>query len=114
MPRSRSRGPRTSSCCISITGPSPGAAGGGRGAAAGPGLYGVACSGGADSMTLADAAIEIAGASNVVVLHIDHGLQPGSGEVGAGVAAWARARGAAAVVRAVEVGRRASIEAAAR
>ncbi|MBA3398128.1 MAG: tRNA(Ile)-lysidine synthetase, partial [Deltaproteobacteria bacterium] len=43
-------------------------------AAAGPGLYAVACSGGADSIALADAAIDVAGGSHVVVIAIDHGL----------------------------------------
>ncbi len=80
----------------------------------GPGLYGVACSGGADSMALAHATIAAAGATNVVVITIDHQLQPGSGRVAAGVAAWAVEQGAAAVVRAVEVPARASVEAAAR
>lgn len=80
----------------------------------GQGVYGVACSGGADSLALADAAIDVAGAANVVVLTIDHGLAPGSADVAAGVAAWARSRGAAAVVERVEVPRRASLEAAAR
>jgi len=83
-------------------------------AAAGPGLAGVACSGGADSMALADAAIEVAGASGVVILTIDHGLSESSAQVAAEVCAWARARGAAAVVERVTVARRASIEAAAR
>jgi tRNA(Ile)-lysidine synthase len=67
----------------------------------GPGLYGVACSGGPDSMALADAAIEHAGATNVVIVTIDHGLQPASAEIADQVAAWARGRGAAAVVRRV-------------
>lgn len=80
----------------------------------GPGLYGVACSGGADSIALARAAIEVAGPAHVVVLTIDHGLSPGSGAVAAEVARWARAHGAAAVVHRVEVSRRASVEAAAR
>ncbi|HEX3763894.1 MAG TPA: tRNA lysidine(34) synthetase TilS [Kofleriaceae bacterium] len=80
----------------------------------GPGLYGVACSGGADSMALADAAIRAAGAAHVVVLVIDHGLVPGAAEVAQGVAAWARGQGAAAVIRAVRVARRGSLEAAAR
>jgi tRNA(Ile)-lysidine synthase len=79
-----------------------------------PGLFGLACSGGADSMALADAAIAEFGASNVVVIHIDHGLSPGSAAIGDQVAAWARGQGVAAVVRRVEVERRASIEAAAR
>ena len=80
----------------------------------GPGLYGVACSGGADSMTLAHATIAAAGASQVVVVSIDHRLQPGSGAVANGVQAWAIDQGATAVVRGVDVERRASIEAAAR
>jgi tRNA(Ile)-lysidine synthase len=78
------------------------------------GLIGVACSGGADSMALADLAIDTAGADRVAVLTIDHGLSEGSARVAAGVAAWARGRGARAVVRRVDVARRASIEAAAR
>jgi tRNA(Ile)-lysidine synthase len=80
----------------------------------GPGLYGVACSGGADSMTLADAAIRAAGAAHVVVLVIDHGLSPGAAEVAQAVVGWARGQGAAAVVRPVRVARRGSLEAAAR
>lgn len=80
----------------------------------GRGLYGVACSGGADSMALAHATIAAAGAAHVVVISIDHRLQPGSGAVADGVAAWAIAQGAAAVVRGVDVARRASLEAAAR
>jgi tRNA(Ile)-lysidine synthase len=80
----------------------------------GPGLYGVACSGGADSMTLADAAIRAAGAAHVVVLVIDHGLSPGAAEAAHAVAGWARGQGAAAVVRPVRVARRGSLEAAAR
>jgi len=80
----------------------------------GPGLFGLACSGGADSMALADAAITEFGASNVVVIHIDHGLSAQSAEVGHQVSAWARGQGVATVVRRVEVERRASIEAAAR
>jgi tRNA(Ile)-lysidine synthase len=83
-------------------------------AAAGPGLAGVACSGGADSMALADAAIEVAGPSGVAVLTIDHGLQPDSARIAAEVCAWARARGAAGLVERVAVPRRASLEAAAR
>jgi tRNA(Ile)-lysidine synthase len=78
----------------------------------GQGLLGVACSGGADSMALLDAAIEVAGAPHVVALTIDHGLQPETAAVADAVAAWARARGAAAVVERVDVASRA--EAAAR
>ena len=80
----------------------------------GPGLYGVACSGGADSMALADAAIRAAGAANIIILSIDHGLTPAATTASEAVVAWARARGAAAVVRRVDVVRRGSLEAAAR
>jgi len=80
----------------------------------GPGLYGVACSGGADSLALADAAIRVAGAAHVVVLTVDHGLTPEAAAASVAVAAWARARGAGAVVRRVDVVRRGSLEAAAR
>jgi len=80
----------------------------------GPGLYGVACSGGADSLALADAAIQVAGAPHVVVLVVDHDLVPGAAGVAAAVAEWARGQGAAAVVRRVAVARRGSIEAEAR
>src|SRR5262249_51377471 len=75
----------------------------------GPGLYGVACSGGADSLALADAAVRTAGAPDLGILSIDHGLTPSGA-----VAGWARGRGAAAVTRRVEVVRRGSLEAAAR
>lgn len=80
----------------------------------GPGLYGAACSGGADSIALADAAIRVAGARHVVVLSIDHGLSAAAARACESVAAWARERGAAAMVRRVEVVRRGSLEAAAR
>lgn len=80
----------------------------------GPGLVGLACSGGADSMALADAAIAACGPSQVIVVHVDHQLAPGSGQVAAGVARWARGQGVAAVIREVNVPARASLEAAAR
>ncbi len=80
----------------------------------GPSLFGLACSGGADSISLVDAAIAECGESNVIVIHVDHGLSPGSGRVAAEVTAWARQRGVASVVRNVNVQRRASLEAAAR
>lgn len=83
-------------------------------AGVGRGLYGVACSGGADSMALAHATIAVAGAPHVVVISLDHGLSQRSAEVCAGVATWANGQGAAAVVRAITVPRRASLEAAAR
>lgn len=80
----------------------------------GPGVYGVACSGGADSLALADAAILAAGPAHVIVLSIDHGITPAAAEASQAVAAWARSRGAGAVVRRVELARRGSLEAAAR
>jgi tRNA(Ile)-lysidine synthase len=80
----------------------------------GPGLYGVACSGGADSMALADAAICVAGAPHVVVMVIDHGLSAAAAGAAQVVADWARGQGAAAVIRRVTVVRRGSLEAAAR
>src|SRR5258708_4938992 len=70
----------------------------------GAGRYGVACSGGPDSLALADAAIEVVGGARVVVATIDHALQPGSADVAAGVAAWAHTRGAEAIVRRVDAG----------
>ncbi len=69
----------------------------------GQGLLGVACSGGKDSMALADAAIDVAGGAHVVVLAIDHGLQAETRVVSENVAQWARSRGAAAVVERVTV-----------
>jgi len=80
----------------------------------GPGLYGVACSGGADSLALAHATIAAAGAPHVVVITIDHGLSTTSADVAAAVAHWAIGQGAASVVRTVHVADRASLEAAAR
>lgn len=79
----------------------------------GPGLYGVACSGGADSIALADATVAVAGAANVVLLHIDHGLRDSSAKVADEVVAWARGQGVAAVARRVAI-RGGSIEHAAR
>jgi tRNA(Ile)-lysidine synthase len=80
----------------------------------GSGLIGVACSGGADSLTLADAACDVCGAGNVVVVHVDHGLSARSAQVADQVAVWCRGRGLACVVERVEVPDRASLEAAAR
>src|SRR5262249_60302219 len=45
----------------------------------GPGLYGVACSGGADSLALADAAVRTAGAPDVGILALDPRLTPDGG-----------------------------------
>jgi len=80
----------------------------------GPGLYGIACSGGVDSMALADAAIAVVGPTHIVVVTIDHGLQPTSAFVADGVATWAKEQGATPVIRRVVVAGRASVEAAAR
>lgn len=77
------------------------------------GTVGVACSGGVDSIALADAVIAAARAP-VVVVHVDHGLRDDSARVAAEVAAWARGRGATAEVRRVVVEPAASLEDAAR
>ncbi len=79
-----------------------------------PATFGVACSGGADSLVLADAAALALGEAAVVVLHVDHGLSAESSSQAARLVAWARGRGLAAAVRRVTVGPRASLEAAAR
>lgn len=71
--------------------------------AQGAGLYGIACSGGADSMALAHAAMSVAGATHVVALTVDHGLVDGSETRTAEVGAWARGQGSAAMSRRVEV-----------
>ncbi len=77
-----------------------------------PGRIGVACSGGADSMALADAAIALG--ADVTVITIDHQIHSASAQVAREVSTWASGQGARAIVRQVEVARRASIEAAAR
>lgn len=83
-------------------------------AAAPAGAVGVACSGGVDSMALADATLAARGEREVVLLHVDHGLTPGSAAVGQGVRAWGDAAGARSVVVDVRVARHGSVEAAAR
>ena len=80
----------------------------------GPGRFGVACSGGIDSIALADAAIAVAGADHVVVVTVDHGLAAGSAEVAAAVVAWARGQGATGEIRRVDVATGESLELAAR
>ncbi|WP_433801596.1 tRNA lysidine(34) synthetase TilS [Actinomycetospora sp. CA-084318] len=62
----------------------------------------VACSGGADSLALAAAAVAVCAEVHAVV--VDHGLQDGSGEVAERARAQLEGLGAAAVVRAVVVG----------
>lgn len=75
---------------------------------------GVACSGGVDSVALAHAAIEVAGADRVWVVTIDHGLHTSSSRIARAVVDWANSLGVRGVVRSVEVAERASLEAAAR
>lgn len=79
----------------------------------GEGVVGVACSGGADSIALADVAIDVAG-DNIIAITIDHALAEGSGRVAEEVGAWARSRGASAVTRRIAVERGPSLERAAR
>jgi tRNA(Ile)-lysidine synthase len=77
------------------------------------GLVLVACSGGADSMALAAAAVFVA--PRVGVVTVDHGLQEGSAERAQAVAKWADSIGAApAEVLTVTVGKAGGPEAAAR
>jgi tRNA(Ile)-lysidine synthase len=83
-------------------------------AAVGDGRVVVACSGGPDSMVLADAAIAALGAPRVIIAHVDHGLRPDAGATAAAVMAWAATVGAVGEVAVVEVARQASVEAAAR
>ena len=75
---------------------------------------GVACSGGADSVALADAAVAALGARRVVLLHVDHRLHPDSGRTAAAVGELAAELGAACEVLEVTVGQGASLEEQAR
>lgn len=75
---------------------------------------GVACSGGADSIALADAAISVAGADRTCIVTVDHGLHPRSAEIARAVMDWAKTQGVQGVMRRVDVADRASLEAAAR
>ena len=73
----------------------------------------VACSGGADSGALLDAAHALRrGPVHAAV--VDHGLQDGSAARSASLVAWLRERGVEAAVHTVHVGPRGGIEAAAR
>jgi len=80
----------------------------------GPVVAGV--SGGADSLALALGAAWAAPrvSAEVTCIVVDHGLQPGSAEVAGQTADALKARGVAAEVRQVQVGRDGGIEAAAR
>ena len=76
----------------------------------------VACSGGPDSLALAAAAAWVGERQGLDVraVVVDHGLQPGSGEVALAAADACRALGIPAEVVCVEVGREGGPEAAAR
>ncbi|HEX5741996.1 MAG TPA: tRNA lysidine(34) synthetase TilS, partial [Pilimelia sp.] len=90
---------------------------GGPPAAGGGPLVLVACSGGADSLALAAAAAFVAPrlGMRAGLVTVDHGLQEGSAERAAALAAWARGRGLAPVdVAAVAVAGPGGPEAAAR
>ena len=68
--------------------------------------YLVACSHGPDSLALADAVAgcrRLLGARDVVLVYVDHGLRPGSGDEGRAVEAFARQAGVGSEVRAVQV-----------
>lgn len=74
----------------------------------------VACSGGADSIALAAAAVAVRGPGAVHGVVVDHGLQDGSAERAAATAALLEGIGIPAAVRRVEVGGEGGVEAAAR
>jgi tRNA(Ile)-lysidine synthase len=74
----------------------------------------VACSGGADSVALAAAAIAVHSPGAVHAAVVDHGLQDGSARQAAGTAELLTGMGATAVVHRVEVGGSGGLEAAAR
>ena len=75
---------------------------------------GVACSGGADSVAVADAAVAVTGAARVVLVHVDHGLHAGAAEAARAVEALAARLGAGFHLARVTVGAGASLEAQAR
>ncbi|WP_433276794.1 tRNA lysidine(34) synthetase TilS [Pseudonocardia xinjiangensis] len=74
----------------------------------------VACSGGADSLALAAAALTVRGAGEVHAAVVDHGLQDGSARQAAATAELLTGMGAVASVHRVEVGGPGGTEAAAR
>jgi tRNA(Ile)-lysidine synthase len=74
----------------------------------------VACSGGADSLALAAAAVAVRGRGDVHGAVVDHGLQDGSAKRAAATAELLEGIGIPASVHTVEVGGRGGIEAAAR
>jgi tRNA(Ile)-lysidine synthase len=74
----------------------------------------VACSGGADSVALAAAAVALRGSGEVHAAVVDHGLQDGSAEQAAAVVELLSGLGAVASVHRVEVSGTGGVEAAAR
>jgi tRNA(Ile)-lysidine synthase len=74
----------------------------------------VACSGGADSLALAAAAVAVRGEGAVHAAVVDHGLQDGSAERAAATAELLEGLGISATVRRVEVAGKGGVEAAAR
>jgi tRNA(Ile)-lysidine synthase len=74
------------------------------------GPLGVACSGGADSVALADAAVAAVGGDRVVLLHVDHRLHDDSGATADAVRALAARLGAGCEVLVVTVPAGASLE----
>jgi tRNA(Ile)-lysidine synthase len=74
----------------------------------------VACSGGADSLALAAAAVAVRGEGTVHAAVVDHGLQEGSAQRAAATAELLEGLGIPATVRRVEVTGKGGIEAAAR
>lgn len=75
-----------------------------------PGTFGVACSGGPDSVALADAAVAVLGAARVVLIHVDHGLHPDSRTVAGHVRELGAALGVDVIAVRVTVGKGASLE----
>jgi tRNA(Ile)-lysidine synthase len=73
-------------------------------------LIGIACSGGPDSMVLADATVLVAGSSRVQLLHVDHGLRADSVRDAQLVAGWGDRVGVTCHVVRVQVEPGASLE----
>jgi tRNA(Ile)-lysidine synthase len=79
-----------------------------------PGRWGIACSGGADSMALAHACVSMLGITECSVFHVDHGLSAQSAAVAQMVAKWCAAVGVEFVQRRIELSPGAGIEERAR
>ncbi len=63
-----------------------------------------ACSGGADSVVLLEALLEVRGGEGLALAHVDHGMRPGSGKDRAFVEALARKKGLPFLVRPLRMG----------